>query len=159
MQALHELLVRMATLPALHTNNGSSMIMQGYNAKFKRANKGIKISYVTLYASTTKPEETVKAMRIILSYMKNNKYTEKVLENVRKSHLHSYAKRQEIMSEIADQLGKAEIMGDWKLAENLASRMSAVNAEEMKNVINMYAKNLNWAYIGAPELGNASFNK
>jgi zinc protease len=118
-----------------------------------------KISYVTLYASTTKPEETVKAMRIILSYMKNNKYTEKVLENVRKSHLHSYTKRQEIMSEITDQLGKAEIMGDWKLAENLASRMSSVNAEEMKHVINIYAKNLNWAYLGAPELGNASFNK
>jgi hypothetical protein len=41
MQALHELLVRLAALPALHTNNGSSMIMQGYNAKCKYANKGV----------------------------------------------------------------------------------------------------------------------
>ncbi|MGG9962491.1 M16 family metallopeptidase [Ferruginibacter sp. SUN106] len=116
-----------------------------------------RISYVTLYASTAQPEETVKAMRLILSYMKGRNYSEKIIENVRKSHLHSYAKRQEIMSEIADQLGKAEIMGDWKLAENLATRMTTVDAEELRRVFNMYAKNVNWAYIGAPEPGKESF--
>ncbi len=118
-----------------------------------------KISYVTLYASTTQPAETVKAMRLILSFMKNKTYSEKTMENVRKSHLLSYAKRQEIMSEIANQLGEAEIMGDWKLAENLASRMSTVNAEEMRQVLNTYAKNINWAYIGASDLGKESFGK
>ncbi|GAB2809549.1 M16 family metallopeptidase [Ferruginibacter profundus] len=116
-----------------------------------------RLSYVTLYASTTQPKETVKAMRLLLSYMKNKVYTEKTIENVRKSHLHAYAKRQEIMSEIADQLGNAEIMGDWKLAENLASRMSTVNAEDVQRVFTMYAKNVNWAYIGAPEQGKESF--
>ena len=63
------------------------------------------------------------------------------------------------MSEIANQLGEAEIMGDWKLAENLASRMSTVNAEEMRQVLNTYAKNINWAYIGASDLGKESFGK
>jgi predicted Zn-dependent peptidase len=118
-----------------------------------------RISYVTMYASTTQPGETVKGIRMILSYMKNKTYSEKLMDNVRKSHLLSYVKRQEIMSEIADQLGKAEIMGDWRLAENLASRMSTVNAEEVKQVLNMYAKNINWAYIGDPDQGKESFNQ
>jgi zinc protease len=116
-----------------------------------------KISYVTMYASTTKPEETVKAMRMVLSYMKNEKYSEKLLDNIRKSHLNAYAKRQEVMMEIADQLGKAEIMGDWKLAENLADRMSMVTATEMRDVLNKYAKKITWAYIGDVRLGKESF--
>ncbi len=118
-----------------------------------------RISYVTMYASTTQPRETVKAIRMILSYMKNNSYAEKLMYNLRKSQLHSYIKRQEIMAEIADQLGNAEIIGDWKLAENLVPRMSNVSAEDMRHVLNIYAKNINWAYIGSPELGNGSFNK
>ena len=118
-----------------------------------------RISYVTMYASTTQPAETVKGMRLILSFLKNKTYSDKTMDNVRKSHLLAYAKRQEIMSEIADQLGEAEIMGDWKLAENLASRMSTVNAEEVKQVLNIYAKNITWAYIGDPGLGKESFNQ
>jgi zinc protease len=118
-----------------------------------------KISYVTMYASTSKPEETVKAIRLILAYMKSNTYSEKTIENLRKSHLNAYIRRQEIMADIANQLGKAEILGDWKLAENLASRMSTVNAEELRHVINIYAKNISWVYVGSPELGKATFNK
>ncbi|MEP7373237.1 MAG: pitrilysin family protein [Chitinophagaceae bacterium] len=118
-----------------------------------------RISYVTMYASTSQPQETVKAMRSILSYMKNTTYPDKVIESVRKSHLLSYTKRQEIMSDIADQLGKAEIMGDWKLAENLAARMSTVTPEEMRQVLNTYARNITWSYIGDPGLGEQSFNQ
>ncbi len=116
-----------------------------------------KISYVTMYASTGDPVETVKAMRMVLSFMKNKTYPDKLLENIRKSHLHAYAKRQEIMSEIADQLGKAEIMDDWALAENLASRMGKVTAEEVRMVLNIFAKKITWAYIGDTGLGKESF--
>ena len=63
------------------------------------------------------------------------------------------------MSDIADELGKAEIMGDWKLAENLGARMRLVTAAEMKIVLNTYAKNITWAYIGEPHLGEQSFNQ
>lgn len=118
-----------------------------------------KISYVTMYASTMQPKETVKAMRMVLSYMKNQTYSDKLMANVLKGHLLSYVKRQEVMSEITDQLGKAEIMGDWKLAENLAATMSKVTAKEMKTASNRYAKNIKWAYIGDPALAAQSFNQ
>jgi predicted Zn-dependent peptidase len=117
-----------------------------------------KITYVTMYASTAQPEETINAIRMVLSLIKTKTYSEKIIENVRKSHLHAYVKQQEIMSDIADQLGKAEIMGDWRLAENLAARMDAVTAEEMKAAINAYAKNIAWVYIGDPALVEHSFN-
>ncbi len=116
-----------------------------------------KISYVTMYASTTQPRETVQAMRMVLSYMKNNLYSEKLMENIRKGHLLSYTRRQEVMSEIADQLGKAEIMGDWKLAENLGSRMRMVTAKQIREVLNTYVKSITWAYIGDQGLGRQSF--
>jgi predicted Zn-dependent peptidase len=118
-----------------------------------------RISYVTMYASTTQPAETVKGMRLIISFMKNKIYTGKTMDNVKKSHLLAYAKRQEVMSEIADELGEAEIMGDWKLAENLATRMSTVNAEDVNHVMNIYAKNITWAYIGDPSSGKDAFNQ
>ena len=118
-----------------------------------------KISYVTMYASTSQPQETVKAMYSVLSYLESKTYSDKTMENVRKSQLISYAKQQEIMSDIADQLGKAEIMGDWKLAEGLGQRMSLVTAEEMKVVLNHYTKNITWAYIGDRGLGEQSFKQ
>jgi zinc protease len=118
-----------------------------------------RISYVTMYASTSQPQETVKAMRSVLAYMKNTTYSDKMMESVRKHQLLSYTKQQEIMSDITDQLGKAEIMGDWKLAENLGARMSMVTAAEMKAVLNTYAKNITWTYIGDQGLGEQSFNQ
>jgi predicted Zn-dependent peptidase len=116
-----------------------------------------KISYVTMYASTTQPKETVKAMRYVLSYIKDKTYSNKILNSIRKHHLLSYIKRQEIMSDIVDELGDAEIMGDWKLAENLVERMNKVTAEEMQLALNHYAKNITWAYIGNKALGEDSF--
>ena len=118
-----------------------------------------RISYATMYASTTQPGETVKALRMVLSYMKSNIYSDKLLNNIRNDQLLSYTRRQEIMSDIADQLGKAEITGDWKLSENLATRMSKVTAEDIRDVLNKYAKKITWAYIGDPDLGERSFNQ
>lgn len=118
-----------------------------------------KISYVTMYASTTQPAETVKAMRMVLSFIKNNTYSNRLMENIRKGNLLSYAKRQEVMAEISDQLGKAEIMGDWRLAENLAARMSMVTAEQLRAVLNTYAKSITWAYIGDKSVGEQSFDE
>jgi predicted Zn-dependent peptidase len=118
-----------------------------------------KISYVTMYASTAKPGETVKAMYTIISFMKNKTYSDRMMENVLKSQLHAYAKQQELMSTIADQLGNAEIMGNWKLAGNLGTRLSMVTGEEIKTVLNNYFKGIAWAYIGNPGLGEQSFNQ
>jgi predicted Zn-dependent peptidase len=117
------------------------------------------ISYVTLYASTTQPAETVKMMRMILSYIKDHDYSEKLLDNIRKGYLLSYARQQEVMSDIADHLGKAEIMGDWKYSETLATRMRTVTAREMKEVLNSYANNITWAYIGDPSLVSKAFDQ
>ncbi|MES1197836.1 MAG: pitrilysin family protein [Chitinophagaceae bacterium] len=118
-----------------------------------------RISYATMYASTSQPVETVSAMRSVLSYMKNETYTDELIENVRKHLLISYIRQQEVMSDIVDELGKAEIIGDWKLAENLGARMNNVTAKEIKKVMNTYAKNITWAYIGEPGLGKQSFNQ
>ncbi len=118
-----------------------------------------RIPYVTMYASTTQPGETIKGMRMILNYMKTNTYSDRILENVRKDQVLTYAKRQEIMSEMVDKLGRAEIMGDWKLAETLPEKMKVVTAEDVRHVLNVYSKNITWAYIGDTEAGKAAFEQ
>lgn len=106
------------------------------------------IPYVTLYASTTQPDETVKAMRMILLYVKRNSFPEKAINNVRKSIVDSYKKRQEVMSDIVDYLGRAEMAGDWRMAENLPERMNTVSNYEVTEVMRKYLQNVKWAYIG-----------
>jgi zinc protease len=110
-----------------------------------------------MFASTTQPVETVQAMREVLSVIKERIYSDKTLNSIRKSRLLSYKQRQEIMSGIVDNLGEAEIMGDWKLAENLVDRMNKVTPGEMQAVFNHYAKNITWAYIGNKGLGEQAF--
>ncbi len=116
-----------------------------------------KISYSTLYASTTKPQETVKAMYAIVSYVRNTVFADETILELQKSQLLGYLKRQEIMSDITDALGEAEIMGDWQLAENFDARVSAVTAKEMQSVLKQYTSNITWAYIGDSNLGKQAF--
>ncbi|MFT3706002.1 MAG: pitrilysin family protein [Agriterribacter sp.] len=118
-----------------------------------------KISYATMYASTTQPGETIKAMRNILANLKTKTCSEELLDNIRKGNLLAYIKRQEVMSDIADRLGSAEILGDWRLSENLSSRMSAVTPEDVKAAINNYATQITWAYIGDKAAGEEAFDK
>ncbi len=116
-----------------------------------------KISYVTMYASTTQPGEVIASMRTVLSQLKSRVYSEKLIDNIRKGFLLSYTKRQELMTDIVDLLGDAEIMGDWKLGENLVSRMSKVNAENVRAALAAYATNIKWAYIGDKAAGEKAF--
>jgi predicted Zn-dependent peptidase len=106
------------------------------------------IPFVTLYASTTQPDETVKAMRMILLFVKRNSFPEKAINNVRKSIVDSYKKRKEVMSDIVDYLGRAEMAGDWRMAENLPERMNSVSNTEVTEVMRRYLQNVKWAYIG-----------
>jgi predicted Zn-dependent peptidase len=117
-----------------------------------------KIPYTTMYASTSQPRETVQTMRAVLSHIKSKTYPGRVVEDVKKILLLSYQKEQEIMSDVADELGKAEIMGNWKLAENLDTRIETVSADDVKEVLSRYINKIVWAYIGDPVLGKQSFN-
>jgi predicted Zn-dependent peptidase len=91
-----------------------------------------KISYATMYASTTKPKETVKAMYETLSYVMNSLYTPETVERLQKNQLISFTKRQEVMTNVADALGEAEVCGDWRLAENFDERVSSVTPKKLK---------------------------
>jgi len=118
-----------------------------------------KISYVTMYASTTQPKETVSSMQWVLSRIKDNTYSEKTLNAVRKHVLQAYMRQQEVMSDIVNELGEAEIIGNWQLAENLVERMNKVTPKEVQRIANAYTKNINWVYIGNKQLGKESFKE
>lgn len=119
---------------------------------------GGKNAYAVMYASTTKPIETVQEMRSSLKFIKDVTYTEAFIAELRKSQLQGYQKSQESMAEISDALGQAEIMGDWQLAENFSERVSAVTAKEVREVLKKYSRKLKWAYLGNEELAKVSLD-
>ena len=116
-----------------------------------------KISYLTLYASTTNPQETVKTMYEVLANARKAIYTDETVADLQNSIALSYLKQQESMSAIADALGEAEIMGDWKLAVNFNERVSSVTAKDVQRVLRNYTRNIAWAYIGDAASGQQSF--
>ena len=119
---------------------------------------GGKNAYAVMYASTTKPVETVKEMRTALKFIKDVTYTEAFIAELGKSQLQGYQKSQEAMSEIADALGNAEVMGDWQLAENFSERVSGVTAKDVREALKKYSTTLKWVYLGNKELAEASFS-
>lgn len=116
-----------------------------------------KISYVSLYASTTQPRETIESIRDLIQYIKGKTFKTETIEDIQKSMVLSYAKGQERMADIAGDLGEAEIMGDWRLAETLGERINSVTAANMRDVVNKYLGNIKWAYIGNVSLVDGVF--
>lgn len=116
-----------------------------------------KISYVKMYASTSDPKEAVKIMRNLLGYVKNYKNNATLVQDLKRGRWLTYIKGQEVMADIVDNLGNAEVLGDWRLAENLTTRMITVTPEDMNTVYKKYARHIKWAYIGNADAGEKTF--
>lgn len=116
-----------------------------------------KISYLTIYASTTQPQETIKTMYDVVAFVRGSIFTDETVADIQKSQSLTNMKRQESMAAIVDALGEAEIMGNWKLAENFDDRVSAVTAKEVQRVFSAYTHNISWSYLGNPSLGQQAF--
>lgn len=117
-----------------------------------------RISYVTMYASTSKPWDVLKAMKNVLSEMKQHFFSEKIVASIRKHQLLSIEMNQESMAYIAGQLGRAEIAGNWRLSETLEERMAAVTPADIQSVIIRYAKHICWIYLGDENMAERAFN-
>ncbi|MFT3681689.1 MAG: pitrilysin family protein [Ferruginibacter sp.] len=118
-----------------------------------------RISYATLYASTSNPPEVIRAMRNVLAEMKQRFFSEKTIESIRRHLSVSIERNQEVMEDIAGWLGRAEIAGSWKLSEGLEERMAAVTAADIQSVVNRYARHVAWVYLGDEAMGERAFNE
>ena len=49
---------------------------------------------------------------------------------------------------IASDLGQAEIMGDWKMAETLPEKIQKATPQQILDAARKYINGIRWAYLG-----------
>ncbi|MGY4386171.1 zinc protease [Pedobacter sp. UYP24] len=119
--------------------------------------KLLQMPYTSLYVSTTQPKKSIQGMMEAFNDIKQGNYNLNVLKDIKKSYKLDNYNDQESAVSIVSNLGKAEILGDYKLEENMLDKISAVNAEEVSRVFNKYLAGAIWVYLGDEQLGKDAF--
>jgi zinc protease len=119
--------------------------------------KTLQIPYTSLYVSTTQPKKSVQAMMDAFIDVKEGNYNTSVLKEIQKSYrLDSYT-NQESAATLVGNLGRAEILGDFKLEEDLVKKVSAVTAADVSRVFTKYLTGAIWIYVGNEQLAKEAF--
>jgi zinc protease len=119
--------------------------------------KTLQIPYTSLYVSTTQPKKSVQAMMDAFIDVKEGNYNTSVLKEIKKSYrLDSYTDQESAATLVGD-LGRAEILGDFKLEEDLVKKVSAVTAADVSRVFTKYLTGAIWIYVGNEQLAKEAF--
>ncbi|MHA4895621.1 M16 family metallopeptidase [Pedobacter sp. PWIIR3] len=119
--------------------------------------KLLQLPYTSLYVSTTQPKKSIQGMMEAFNDIKQGNYNTNVLKDIKKSYKLDNYNDQESAVSIVNNLGKAEILGDYKLEENLLDKISAVDAAEVNRVFTKYLTGAIWVYLGDEQLGKDAF--
>lgn len=116
----------------------------------------LQMPYSSLYVSTTSPVESASIMLQQLKDLKLQTVTAEGLTNLKNEFFtNSYIKEQS-SGAMATSLGQAEILGSWKLAEELPAKINAVTREQITAAAQKFIHGITWSYLGDPKLVNTS---
>ena len=119
--------------------------------------KTLQMPYTSLYVSTTQPKKSVLGMMEAFTDVKEGSYNKNVIKEIQKSYrLDSYGDQESAVTLVSN-LGKAEILGSYKLEEDLVAKVSAVTAEDVNRVYNKYLTGAVWIFVGNEQLGKEAF--
>jgi predicted Zn-dependent peptidase len=110
--------------------------------------------YAVLYVSTTSPKEAAQVMVDELKDLRDNGFTEEELASGKSGFITSNYMKEESTGAIAASLGSAEVLGDWKIADETAERITKVTLAEMNSVLKKHVKNIRWSYLGDKKLAD-----
>jgi len=114
--------------------------------------------YATLYASSTNPKATLHAIAGEYVRMRKSEVSSDLLLLLKKSVRQNYYQTLESSNSLVKNLGEAEIMGDWKLGEDLVNKINYVTTKQMYDAFQKYTKGIRWAYLGDEQLAKQAFN-
>ena len=119
--------------------------------------KTLQMPYTSLYVSTTQPKKSVQGIMEAFTDVKEGSYNTNVIKEIQKSYrLDSYSDQESAVTLVSN-LGKAEILGSYKLEEDLVAKVSAVTAEDVNRVYNKYLTGAVWIFVGNEQLGKDAF--
>lgn len=113
-----------------------------------------------MYVSTTDPKACAEIMTAELKKLRDNGFSEDELKSAKSGFITSNYMKQESTAAIAAGLGNAEILGDWKLADQTAGLVNKVTLPQMNAVLKKYVSTIQWNYLGDIKLaGTGVFNQ
>lgn len=110
--------------------------------------------YAVMYVSTTDPKAAVEVMVNQLEDLRENGFTEEELESGKSGFITNNYMKEESTGAIAAALGGAEILGDWRIADETAERITRVTLPELNSVLKKYVSTIRWTYLGDKKLAD-----
>lgn len=110
--------------------------------------------YAMMYVSTTDPKAAVKVMIEELKDLRENGFTDEELASGKSGFITNNYMKEESTGAIASALGSAEILGDWRIADETAERITKVTLEQMNAVLKKYVSTIRWSYLGDKKLAD-----
>jgi len=116
----------------------------------------LQMPYASVFVSTTSPVESASIMLQQLKDLKSQTVTPEGLTNLKGEFFTSSYIKEQSSGAMATSLGQAEILGNWKLAEELPAKINAVTREQITAAAQKFIHGINWSYLGDPKLVNTS---
>ena len=101
-----------------------------------------------LYISTIDPKQSIQVMTDIINDIKKNGFTDKEVKDKKKEYLTNYYLTNEASASQAGQLGFCEASGNWRLFDEINSKIDLVKTADLNKTFSKYMKTIDWNYLG-----------
>lgn len=109
------------------------------------------LPFGVMEASTTDPKAAAQVMVDEVKKLTTYGFYEGELRSAKNGFITTNYMREQSTGAIAASLGIAEIMGDWKLADEMPYRVTKVTLNELNNSMKYFAY-IKWTYLGDEKL-------
>jgi predicted Zn-dependent peptidase len=83
--------------------------------------------------------------------LKQEGFVEGELQDAKSTFITNNYLKEESTSAIASSLGNAEVLGSWKLADEMPDKVSKTTLKDLNNSL-QYIKGIKWSYLGDKKL-------
>ncbi len=104
--------------------------------------------YSYMYVSTTDPKASVEVMVNEINRLKTKGFSQKEFNDIKNLFITSNYMKEESTDAMASSLGRAEILGDWKMDEEYIGKIQKTTPAEMTAVFKKYINGISWNYLG-----------
>ncbi len=115
-----------------------------------------KMPYSIMYVSTTDPKASVEVMDNVIDRLKKDGFSQKEFNESKNLYITSNYMKEESTSALASSLGRAEILGDWKMSDEFIDKVQKVTPADMTESFKKYIKGINWNYLGDEKAADAA---
>jgi predicted Zn-dependent peptidase len=109
-----------------------------------------------MYVSTTDPKASVEVMDNVIEHLKKDGFSQKEFNESKNLYITSNYMKEESTGALASSVGRAEILGDWKMSDEFIDKVQKVTPADMTESFKKYIKGINWNYLGDEKAADAA---